>query len=260
MSELKPCPFCGAGTFQIRPNGRMWLGMKYSEPASVSVLHWCEAMPGHQPSRVIERVGRDEASAIEAWNRRAQPAQANNLLVKRDEWNALSPEARQMLNTVARAHLKSSTQNPVEVGTTGKVETVTYWQRGATLPAQAGQVLTLDEVRESVHEAGLDWHNGWTMGEDAENRYLNLCRAIEQVVLAKRVPQWLPIETAPEPEVNALGEASMVIVHWKRETRDWSLPVIDVSNTVYLNRHKHQATHWMPLPQPPGIVGEKGGA
>lgn len=75
MSELKPCPFCGAGTFEVRPNGRMWLGMKYSEPASVSVLHWCEATPG-QPSRVIERVGRDEASAIEAWNRRAQPAQA----------------------------------------------------------------------------------------------------------------------------------------------------------------------------------------
>lgn len=74
-TELLSCPFCGAGAFEIRPNGRMWLGMKYSEPASVSVLHWCEATPG-QPIRVIERVGRDEASAIEAWNRRAQPAQA----------------------------------------------------------------------------------------------------------------------------------------------------------------------------------------
>lgn len=80
MSNLEPCPFCGAGTFEIRPNGRMWLGMKYSEPTSVSVLHWCEATPG-QPSRVIERVGRDEASAIEAWNRRAQPEQA--VLAKR---------------------------------------------------------------------------------------------------------------------------------------------------------------------------------
>lgn len=59
------------------------------------------------------------------------------------------------------------------------------WQAARAQPAQAGQVLTLDEVRESVHEAGLDWHNGWTMGEDAENRYLNLCRAIESAVLAK---------------------------------------------------------------------------
>jgi hypothetical protein len=45
--------------------------MKYSEPSSVSVRHWCDNIEG-QPSRMIERVGRDEASAIEAWNRRAQ--------------------------------------------------------------------------------------------------------------------------------------------------------------------------------------------
>lgn len=68
--SLKPCPFCGAGTTEITPNGRMWTGTKYSEPSSVSVRHWCEAVPG-QPSRMIERVGRDKASAIEAWNTRA---------------------------------------------------------------------------------------------------------------------------------------------------------------------------------------------
>lgn len=68
--SLKPCPFCGAGTTEITPKGRMWTGMKYSEPSSVSVRHWCEAVPG-QPSRMIERVGRDEASAIDAWNTRA---------------------------------------------------------------------------------------------------------------------------------------------------------------------------------------------
>ncbi len=77
--SLKPCPFCGAGTTEITPKGRMWTGMKYSEPSSVSVRHWCEAVPG-QPSRMIERVGRDEASAIDAWNTRAllaaQPAGA----------------------------------------------------------------------------------------------------------------------------------------------------------------------------------------
>lgn len=76
--SLKPCPFCGAGTTEITPNGRMWTGMKYSEPSSVSVRHWCDSVPG-QPSRMLERVGRDEASAIEAWNTRAllaaQPAQ-----------------------------------------------------------------------------------------------------------------------------------------------------------------------------------------
>lgn len=69
-ADILPCPFCGAGTTQFRENGRIWSGMKYSEPSSVSVEHWCEKIDG-QPSRMIERVGRDRASAIEAWNRRA---------------------------------------------------------------------------------------------------------------------------------------------------------------------------------------------
>ena len=67
---LLPCPFCGAGTTNVHPNGQMWLGSKMSEPVSVSIRHWCTDMPG-QPSRMIERVGRDEASAIAAWNARA---------------------------------------------------------------------------------------------------------------------------------------------------------------------------------------------
>lgn len=71
---LLPCPFCGAGTTEIRENGKIWTGMKFSDPVSVSVRHWCEPIEG-QPSRAIERVGRDRASAIAAWNARA-PADA----------------------------------------------------------------------------------------------------------------------------------------------------------------------------------------
>lgn len=51
-------------------NGKIWTGTKYSEPASVSVLHHCDPVAG-QPSRAIERVGRDLGSAIAAWNLRA---------------------------------------------------------------------------------------------------------------------------------------------------------------------------------------------
>ena len=68
--ELKPCPFCGAGETRIQEGGKVWSGMKYSAPTSVSVIHWCPAIQG-QPSRMIERIGRDEESAIAAWNRRA---------------------------------------------------------------------------------------------------------------------------------------------------------------------------------------------
>jgi hypothetical protein len=70
MDELKPCPFCPAGQTLIKENGKVWTGMHHSEPSSVSVQHWCEPVEG-QPSRMIERVGRDRASAIAAWNQRA---------------------------------------------------------------------------------------------------------------------------------------------------------------------------------------------
>jgi hypothetical protein len=73
VSELLPCPFCGAGETQIEENGRIWAGTKYSDPISVSVRHWCEPVEG-QPSRMIERIGRDRESAIAAWNRRPSPA------------------------------------------------------------------------------------------------------------------------------------------------------------------------------------------
>lgn len=68
--RLLPCPFCGAGQTLFQDNGRMWTGVKLSEPVSVSVRHWCDDEPG-QPNRMIERIGRDRESAIAAWNKRA---------------------------------------------------------------------------------------------------------------------------------------------------------------------------------------------
>lgn len=68
VSQLLPCPFCGGGTTELRKNGQTWLGMAYSEPISVSVIHWCAPLPG--PSRMIERIGRDTDQAVERWNMR----------------------------------------------------------------------------------------------------------------------------------------------------------------------------------------------
>ena len=73
--ELKPCPFCGAGVTVIIENGRVWTGQRWGEPSSVSVRHHCTTIPG-QPSRMLERVGRDEASARAAWNMRTAPSGA----------------------------------------------------------------------------------------------------------------------------------------------------------------------------------------
>lgn len=73
LPALLPCPFCGAGEHQIRENGRMWSGMRFTEPASVTVHHWCEK-PDGQPQSVVTITGRDEASAIGLWNARAKAA------------------------------------------------------------------------------------------------------------------------------------------------------------------------------------------
>jgi hypothetical protein len=84
---LEPCPFCGEGETKIVENGKMWSGMKWSDPASVSVRHWCTAIAG-RPSRMIERVGKDEPSAIAAWNRRAalQAREAPPTLGRDGDW------------------------------------------------------------------------------------------------------------------------------------------------------------------------------
>jgi hypothetical protein len=66
---LKPCPFCAGGVTSIRPLGRVWTGMKYSEPSSVEINHHCDPVVG-QPSRAVQRVGRDVQSAVDAWNTR----------------------------------------------------------------------------------------------------------------------------------------------------------------------------------------------
>lgn len=69
LERLLPCPFCGGSTFEVVENGKMWTGMKYSDPVSVSVRHWCAKTGG--PSRPIERVGRDLEDAIAKWNMRS---------------------------------------------------------------------------------------------------------------------------------------------------------------------------------------------
>ena len=69
LKRLLPCPFCGGGITEFHDNGRVWAGMKYSDPISVSVRHWCAEAPG--PSRLIERIGRDKEQVIERWNMRS---------------------------------------------------------------------------------------------------------------------------------------------------------------------------------------------
>lgn len=69
--NLLPCPFCGAGTFEVHENGKVWTGQRYSEPVSIEVRHWCAPIAGQPMLRMLAFVGRDAESAVAAWNRRA---------------------------------------------------------------------------------------------------------------------------------------------------------------------------------------------
>lgn len=113
--------------------------------------------------------------------------------------------------------------------------------------AQAGQVLADDEIAAALpHEPGdLDF----------------VCaRAIEQAVLAKRVPQWLPIETAPK-DCGFLGYQPLTGGLWLTAPMYWAGSEFVILQFHHGNtEHSVSPTHWMPLPPPPGIVGEKGGA
>lgn len=89
--SLLGCPFCGGGETQIHVNKGTWNGRCHGEPVSVEVRHWCESEQG-QPSRMISRAGRDEASAIAAWNRRTpQPVVREPLT--REKVKAIMAEA-----------------------------------------------------------------------------------------------------------------------------------------------------------------------
>lgn len=67
---------------------------------------------------------------------------------------------------------------------TGSVEL----QSGDKLYAspQPRKRLTREEIMDAVCDVDLDWHQGWTLDEDAPNRYETLCRAIEAAVWGEK--------------------------------------------------------------------------
>lgn len=65
---LPPCPFCGAGTTQIRLD-RFWTGKRHKR-LSATVMHGCVREEG-QPQSMIQIKGKTEADAVRLWTARA---------------------------------------------------------------------------------------------------------------------------------------------------------------------------------------------
>lgn len=105
-TELMPCPFCGAGESQIHANKGTWNGRGYGEPVSVEVRHWCTDVPG-QPSRMISRAGRDEASAIAAWNTRTTiQAQAGAVPLTDEQWQRIADLTNSILTRATKDEIE----------------------------------------------------------------------------------------------------------------------------------------------------------
>ena len=78
---------------------------------------------------------------------------------------------------IVRVALHPSVANRIDVGTT--LYTCPAERKLEDKPlAQAREPLTAMEVYDVVHEANLDWHKGFELGED-ENRFVVFARAIE---------------------------------------------------------------------------------
>ena len=179
---------------------------------------------------------------------RAQPAQAGQ-------------DFTEQLREVAR-RAGTPTDHACDCGRKWK-HTTYGW--ASTEPAQAGQVLTDDRLL-AMWE-GTDGERALrpTLGK---NKILSFAHAIEQAVMAKRVPQWLPIETAPKDfvsEFDGWNGERVPNVSWAHPEYspkghfDWCVSEYETGHG-WVNVAVKNLTHWMPLPPPPGIVGEKGGA
>ena len=66
MGNLKPCPFCGAGTTHIRTED-YWTGMR-SVVISATVMHHCKDKPFQS---LLQVKGETVELATEKWNTRS---------------------------------------------------------------------------------------------------------------------------------------------------------------------------------------------
>lgn len=238
--QLKPCPFCGGVSIFLRDH------------------HMCCHVCGAEGS---DGDSSHESEAIEAWNRRAQPAQAGHVpeascgecgKKASDGW------ALYCVACMEKAGLPGGTGSPplTHSCTSGLGKT-------PDSTAQAVPVLSGDEISDIAMQSGA-----------YDEQLLAFARLIEQAVRAKMgVAGWIATtEQMPEPGteclvcVKALSPKQEWPTHYTHiDTWDeqheapvsWSSATIPVG-FGWGSFEFEDVTHWMPLPPPPGIVGKEG--
>lgn len=122
---------------------------------------------------------------------------------------------------------------------------------------KAGQALTVNDLWTSDTIMALNAELGLSIDQIAK-----FARAIEQAVLAKLVPQWIATaDQMPPPDTWLLvtwGDGAVDKAHTFTKWKHASNPL---GYLIQGHPGSHNdVTHWMHLPPPPGIGGEKGGA
>jgi hypothetical protein len=69
-TKLLPCFFCGEDSFEVEEGGKIWMGMRYSEPLSYTIRHWCPEIPNNISQPSVSRKGKTLEDAIKEWNTR----------------------------------------------------------------------------------------------------------------------------------------------------------------------------------------------
>lgn len=69
---------------------------------------------------------------------------------------------------------------PMDLTDVGEEEALNIWRAALASQEVQSEPLTDEQIIDAVHDAGLDWQQGWTLENGEPNRYTQLVRAIER--------------------------------------------------------------------------------
>lgn len=101
--SLLPCPFCGGGETIVQEGSKPFPRLKYRQPTSVVVMHRCTSSKDARACTVT-LVGPDRASAIAAWNQRAELEARKPLPLSDDDRLRLRSDVARAIWDVMREH------------------------------------------------------------------------------------------------------------------------------------------------------------